>query len=182
MKEEEWLRICQERGALWSHDGHPSRPHALLRSGLHPDGFMDCKKILGDGTLRIQVATDLIELAAANGINLRDIDVVVGPATGATLLAESMAAHIAHRRGGFCRWASPEKEELEGGELIMVLKDSQHTVSEGDTALVVEDVCTTVGSVNRTITAIEKKGGTVLPVILVILNRSGLKSSGNRVI
>lgn len=36
-----WIDRFKERDALWLHDGNVRRPHALLTSGKHSDGFFN---------------------------------------------------------------------------------------------------------------------------------------------
>lgn len=48
MTQEEMVAIFNHFDAFWQYDGepHPEKPHALLKSGKHSDGFIACKNVL----------------------------------------------------------------------------------------------------------------------------------------
>ncbi|MEA2701999.1 MAG: orotate phosphoribosyltransferase [Candidatus Parcubacteria bacterium] len=168
-----WLRAYQDLGALWIHDGNPRRPHALLTSGQHSNGFFNSKLVIEDKPLLNLAAQDLVELIDGRGEILCLIDRVVGPQTGATDLAEL----IAHELG--CSWSSPAKSG-EGEERTMVFSQDEAKAIYGDSVLLCEDVITTGGSVNRAATAITGALGDLLPYVAVLVNRSGLEEVDGR--
>ena len=57
-----WTKVYQEKNALWFHDGNSKRPHALLTSGNHSNGFFNSKLVTDDNTLREEAAADLVEI------------------------------------------------------------------------------------------------------------------------
>ena len=179
---EGWITEYQRRGAYWKHDGNPKRPHALLTSGNHSNGFINNRIVIADELLLHAAASDLVELFVERNkdiLGINGIDCVVGPQAGATKLAELMSNVIGKMRGRPCRWASPAKHS-EGEARSMIFNDPQHMVQKGDICLVCEDVVTTGGSINLTIQAIIEAKGFVLPYIMALANRSGLKSVDRR--
>ena len=48
MTKEEMVAIFNHFDAFWQYDGepHPNKPHALLKSGMHSNGFIACKNVL----------------------------------------------------------------------------------------------------------------------------------------
>ena len=192
--EEGWIRLFQEKGALWIHDGNPQtlrakqssydgnpkRPHALLTSGQHSNGFFNSKPIIGDERLLNEASSDLVNylFIEREYFDIDIVDRVVGPATGATLLAKGIAQSISLRRERPCYWASPEKEG-EGPDKRMIFRDTK--VLPEERILLCEDVITTGESVALTAYAVAKAGGIVIPsYILILVNRSGRAEVGGR--
>lgn len=120
-----------------------------------------------------EAASDLLDLFLKDGGAIYGISRVVGPQTGATKLAEFVCDEIGKRRGFPCTWASPAKQG-EGEEKTMVFNDPTRKVIPGEMALIVEDVATTAGSIQKTRDAIRREGGLVYPFVLMLVNRSGL--------
>jgi orotate phosphoribosyltransferase len=54
----EWFDMLE---AGWVYGGDPTKPHAILRSKNHSDGFFDCKKVLKHGNLREILAACMIK-------------------------------------------------------------------------------------------------------------------------
>src|SRR5437016_1869736 len=76
----DWNTIFQAQGAMWIHDGKPSRPHALLTSGLHSDGFVNCSLVTQHASLLERIVQGGDGLAP----RLSDTaDWVIGSAMGA---------------------------------------------------------------------------------------------------
>ncbi|MES2225614.1 MAG: hypothetical protein V4480_02280 [Patescibacteria group bacterium] len=162
-----WIDAYRSRDAFWIHDGNPRRPHALLTSGKHSNGFFYSKPIIADRGLLSEAASDLIELLDQRGGDLGLVDCVVGPQTGATLLAELLGRELG------CSWASPAKAG-EGDDRSMIFSRNEIAQLPGNSVLPCEDVLTTGGSVMLAANAVNDAGGIVLPFILVLVNRSGL--------
>ena len=171
---EGWIREYQMKDALWMHDGNAEHPHALLTSGKHSNGFFNSRLVIPDEPLLRDAAFDLLELLGnTGGIEGREIDIVVGPQTGATKLAELISGQIPDCTGYPCHWASPAKDEQQG-QKSMVFSGEDLRLLPRRSILLCEDVLTTGGSVDLTSTAITNAGGIVLPFILTLVNRSGL--------
>jgi orotate phosphoribosyltransferase len=173
---DEWIEEYVRREAYWRHDGKKKRPHVLLTSGLHSNGFFYSKPITEDVELRGEVAHDLVDKFVTwfpDGLRL--VQRVVGPATGATKLAEQVAEDIQQRRGFDCAWASPQKVG-EGTEKKMVFADpTLGEVKLGELVWRVEDVLTTGGSLEETRKVVLAYGGSLISSVGVIVNRSGFE-------
>lgn len=168
-----WLLEYQSKGAIWIHDGNPRRPHALLTSGKHSNGFFNSRLVIPDEELLREAASDLLDLFLKNSGVIEVINRVVGPQTGATKLAEFVSDEIGRRRGFPCEWASPAKQG-EGEEKTMVFDDPKRTVLPAEMVLIVEDVATTAGSIQKTRDAVRREAGVFCPYVLMLVNRSGL--------
>lgn len=166
--EEYWWTTLKSRGAIWTHNGDPKRPHALLTSDAHSDGFVNASKVINDPILLGEICTELRALAWPNGFqDVRVLpDVVIGPAVGAITLAYEMAAQLG------CETAFTER--VDG---MMKLKRFGHLAGR---ALIFEDVLTTGGTTRETITAVEQAGLEVMPFTLCLVNRSALTELDGR--
>lgn len=156
-----WLDEFKRAGAVWLHDGTAQRPHALLTSGLHSDGFVNCTYVTQRPALVSRLLRDAQGLAPK--LPKTRIDWVIGSAFGAITFAHAVAERL-EARAGFT--------EKDGD--AMALK--RFELAPGETILVVEDVISTGGSTLKTLEGIRQAGGgkvTVLPQILCLVNRSG---------
>ena len=180
--EEDYVWIYKKLNAFWIHDGNPKHPHARLTSNRHSNGFFNSRLVIErDDVLRL-CALRLKDMYSESATHLRDVDIVVGPQTGATRLATLLAIHIGESRGYSCRFASPRKGESANHEKVMIFDDEEQTVYCRDRVLLCEDVITTGESVAGAGRAVEARGGIVLPYILSLVNRSGQKEIGGRTI
>lgn len=177
--EEEWMRVFTERGAFWLHDENPKRPHALLTSGMHSNGFFNGSKVIEDPEVLGKAMHDLFqkieqeggELPRTVGDRLKRDVVVIGSALGACDLSYELGRILQCKRG----FTEPVEED---GKKTMVLK--RFEIPADKHVLVVEDVFTTGGTTEQTIASIEKKGATVWPILGVLVNRSGKSNLGDR--
>lgn len=169
--------------ALWiydrTHETTPRRPHALLRSNLHSEGFFNSQLVIANEPMLRDAASDLIDLFVEAGGDLEQVAGVVGPQTGATKLAGYLCSEIICRAKKYCFTASPAKSGADG-KGPMVFDDKEYALVSASTILPCEDVVTTAGSVMRALEASEKAGAKALPYILVLVNRSGLKEIHGR--
>lgn len=182
--EQGWIGVYQQEDAYWAHSGKPLDPHAELTSGNHSNGFFNSRKIIPNPKtmsmsqclhferLLKQAASDLVDQFLEVGGDMATVDRVVGPQTGATLLAELISIEISRRRGKWSAWGSPKKETFSGQD-FMIFDNPKRSVQVGEHVLMCEDVVTTGGSVKRAIDGVKKHGGEVLPYLLPIVNRSG---------
>ncbi len=172
-----WEQQLERIGALWFHDGNPDRPHPLLTSGKHSSGFCNCGKLMEDPRLLSAACANLVEqLASDTYPEVLPIRRVVGPAMGAVTLAHEIALNISIRLEQQCLCAYAEKDSDDPS--VMTL--ARTTLEPGERVLVAEDVLTTGGSIERTVAAVERAGGIVVPQILVLVNRSGLSRVAGR--
>ncbi|HSE39745.1 MAG TPA: orotate phosphoribosyltransferase [Acidobacteriota bacterium] len=164
----DWKTVFEDCGAIWIHNGNPARPHALLTSGLHSDGFVNCTKVTQNPSI--------LQSAVSEGLasHLSDIktDWVIGSAFGAITLAHAVAYHLGARAG------FTEKD----GELM---KLARFEITPNEKVLVVEDTISTGGSTKKTIEGIIASGlpeENILPYIVALVNRSGSKELAGRTI
>lgn len=156
----DWRQTFQESGAIWMHDGKESRPHALLTSGLHSDGFVNCTFVTQRPALvrRIVSAPD----GLAPLLPTERVDWVIGSAFGAITLAYAVAEHLQVR-------AAFTEKDGDG------MKLARFNLAPGEKMLVVEDTISTGGSTLKTIEALRNAGaapGDILPCIVCLVNRS----------
>jgi orotate phosphoribosyltransferase len=175
----EWIEVYRKKGALWIHNGK-EQAHALLRSGRHSNGFFNSRLVIADEVMLNEAASDLVDSFIDQGGDIEQVQIVVGPQTGATKLAELIADKIASMTGRACAWASPQKVEVDGLVTGMSFTAIESMLVSGHAALMCEDVLTTGGSVERAAKAVEEVGGKVLPFTLVLVNRSGLAIVGDK--
>lgn len=180
--EEHWIKQYQIKNALWIHDGNPRRPHALLTSGKHSNGFFNSRLVIPDEVLLREAVIDLLMMFAVNGGDIGKIEGVVGPQTGATKLSEFISDQITAFTRSECFWASPAKDG--NGEFKrMVFNQEELSILPSQSILLCEDVMTTGGSIDLTSTAVISSDGIILPYVLVLVNRSGLfEVSGKKII
>jgi orotate phosphoribosyltransferase len=171
----EWEAQYGKRRSFWAHSGKPLDPHVALRSGRHSDIFFNSRPVIDDEALLDEAAHDLVSLMKLANIQIRTIDRVVGPQTGATKMSKALAAALCNHVGAPVGWASPAKHQ-DGDVLSMVFpeEDPQNTVYPCQDVFLCEDVLTTGGSVERTRAAVVAKKGNVLPYVAVLVNRSSL--------
>lgn len=181
MNQNGWIECYKEKGALWMYDGNAKRPHALLTSGKHSNGFFNSELVMEDASLLEEASFDLRNLLVWTGLNGGEVSRVVGPAMGAITLAHSLAAGIScSTHGAPCLRAYTEKDG-EGKEMKMVFRRT--TIKSGEKVLLCEDVLTTGGSVDATAQAVTEAGGIILPYVAVLVNRSGLAEvSGKKIV
>ena len=176
-----WIKQYQQKDALWFHDGNPKRPHPLLTSGMHSNGFFNSRLIISDEVLLHLAASDLTEMCPIWEIDLDEIKGVVGPQTGATKLAEFVSYQVMAYTGKPCFWMSPAKNEVDGVK-SMIFNHEELDLLPGQTVLLCEDVITTGDSVDLAADAVLRAGGFVLPAIVALVNRSGLEMVSGKTI
>ena len=176
-----WIREFSERGTIFTHDGNPRRPHALLTDELHSNGYFNSELVMEDSLLLGKIAADLVRrLERAGGIRfINQIDRVVGPAMGAIRLAHDVSRKIAERRGRSCLSAYTEPE-ITGGKKHMTFNKS--CIRPGEHVLLVDDAFTIGGSLLLTEEAVAQVGGIVLKYECVIANRSTLSHVNGKLI
>ena len=160
-KMKHWIELLRQINALWIHDNNPRRPHALLTSGKHSNGFFNGSLAICNPDLLNQLCKALIRQVDLT--RLQAPQLVVGSAMGAITIAYEIARQLDDKtQAGFTEKAGD----------LMELK--RFPIKPGHRVLVVEDVLTTGGTTKKTIDGIKKADGNILPFILVLVNRSGL--------
>ncbi len=172
----DWLAVYRAAGALFEHTGGPAQPHAALTSEQHSDSYFNSRILLAPRWLRADLVRVLVSRLATD-FDIESVDRVVGPAKGATKLAQALAKQIGSVRGRQCDWASPEPAIL-SGERRMVFTSKGWRVEAGERVLLCDDTVTTFGSVERTARSVVSCGGILLSPVLALLNRSGRAQVG----
>jgi len=163
----DWRKEFVNAGALRLHDGKAARPHALLTSGLHSDGFVNCTMVTQRPALLGRI------LREADGLGTRlptGVDWVIGSALGAVTFAYAVADRL-NARAGFT--------EKDGDGM----KLARFEIAPGEKVLVVEDVISTGGSTLKTldgIAAATQGKAEILPLIVCLVNRSGKPNLADR--
>ncbi len=135
MNQWEVLEILEREGAV-------QKGHFLLSSGLHSDTYVQCAKVLQYPHLAESLADEL-----AREFRDLEVDVVVSPALGGIIIGY-MVGLAMRKRMIFA-------ERVNGR---LVFRRGQ-ALTEGERALIVEDVITTGGSVQELMKLVEEKGG-----------------------
>lgn len=154
-----WAEHFVAAGGLWKHDGTPARPHALLTSGLHSDGFVNGSLLIQYPALLGKIVGEWAESIGNRGDDHGAPAWVCGSAFGAITIAYEMARQLG------CRAAFTEPVD---GALAL----KRFPIQGGDRVIVVEDVVTTGGSTLRTIAALEAAGAVVAPEVYILVDRS----------
>jgi len=150
LKAEEIIQKFEEAGAI-------QKGHFHLTSGVHSDTYIQCAQVM-------QYPEFMYNLCSELGKKFRgdDIDVIIGPAVGAIIMAHVMARLLGP-------WVRAIFTERENGK--MTLRRS-FIIKEGEKVLVVEDVTTTGSSVREVIDIVKSRKGRVVGVGTLI-DRSG---------
>ena len=148
-------------------DGKPE-DHFELKSGLHSDLFINSKVVLQHENLRKMIAKQLVDKYQSLSKSQYNLDwssptCVAGIPNGAKLLGEDVADIFGARKVDLVK---------KDGKIKMI-----STLEVYDTLLFVEDICTKGTALKESENA-AMKGDTscrVLPFVLAIVNRGGLK-------
>ncbi|MEK7109960.1 MAG: phosphoribosyltransferase family protein [Patescibacteria group bacterium] len=139
--------------------------HIVLTSGRHTAAYINPDKILP----HTQINSQLGKMFAEKYKN-KNIEIVIGPAYGGIIFSQWVAYHLSKLRkkeilGIFTEKTADKNQMFERGfdELV-----------KGKKVLIVEDVTATGSSVKKVIISVNKAGGKVMGVS-VIVNRDPVK-------
>jgi len=152
IKSEEVMRKFEEAGAI-------QKGHFKLTSGVHSDTYIQCAQVMQYPEFMHNLCSEL-----GKKFKGEDVDVIIGPAVGAIIMAHVMARVLGP-------WVRAIFTERENGK--MTLRRS-FEIKKGEKVLVVEDVTTTGNSVKEVINIVKGRGGKVIGVG-VLIDRSGGK-------
>lgn len=151
MTDTEILEIFQKTGALFN-------GHFILTSGLHSKQYFQCAQVLKHPQYAERLCSHL-----AQKFDHPKIDLVIAPAVGGIIVAHEVARTLGVRA---------IFAERENGRMTL---RRNFEIQKGETALVVEDVVTTGGSVKEVIQVVRDFGAE--PVAAgCIVDRSGGKA------
>ncbi|MFA5392249.1 MAG: orotate phosphoribosyltransferase [Candidatus Paceibacterota bacterium] len=134
------------------------RGHFQLTSGVHSEIYIQCAQVM-------QYPEFMDNLCSELGRKFRGeiIDVIVGPAVGAIIMAHVMARILGP-------WVRAIFTERENGRMIL---RRSFMIKEGEKVLVVEDVMTTGSSAKEVIDIVESRQGKVVGVGALIDRSEG---------
>lgn len=171
VSQDEYIRWLNIVGAYWFFDyrGDPARPHALLTSGKHSDGFVDCLKLLKYPKATTVIVEQLVrqlrispEISGAHTFDL--VDWVFGsPLAGISLAYET--GRRLNARVGFT-------EKLANGGK----SQKRFDILPHQRVLLVEELITTLQTASEqreAIRTIEDRPANFIPALGVFFNRSG---------
>jgi orotate phosphoribosyltransferase len=172
MERKEMIAIFNFFGAFWEYDGipRPEKPHALLKSGLHSNGFISCKEILQYPHLCDLFANEIVKIL--NAKEAEKIDVVVSSAYSAITLGFSVASLLRFEHNEKIEYIPVEKDEKGNPTIIRGGVDSSKRV------LVINELMTTgSGSTWETKKAVLECNGenpppTIIEPSFVLVHRS----------
>lgn len=148
MTHQEIMAILEETGAYL-------KGHFRLTSGRHSDRYFEKFKVLQHPKYAERLCAEL-----ARRFSDVEVDVVIGPAVGAIIIAYEVARHL-QARAIFA--------EREDGKMRL---RRGFEIEPGERVLIVEDVITTGGSVREVIELVESTEGSIQGVGL-LMDRSG---------
>ena len=135
--------------------------HFLLSSGRHSQFYIQCALLFRYPEITERLVKELIKnfVVAELALPKEDIDLVIGPATGAIIFSFELA-RLLKKRGIFAEREEGEMKLRRGFE-----------IRKGERVLIVEDVITTGDSTNKVIELVRREGG--IPVgVAAIVERS----------
>src|SRR5687767_2859804 len=149
MTEAEALQIFRDSGALLE-------GHFILRSGLRSRQFFQC-------ALALQEMPTVERLGAALAAKMRGLGArtVISPAMGGLVIGQEVARQLG------VRFIFVEKED---GKLAL---RRGFRIAPGERILVVEDMVTKGGRVQETIQIVQKQGGKVVGVAMIVDRSNG---------
>ena len=164
LSEADILDVLQEVGAF--HSGH-----FVYTSGLHGDAY-----VLKDAIYAYPKQTSRICREMAERFKNKDIEAVIGPAIGAAILSQWTAYHLNEMTGKEVLSVYADKD----GQGGFIIKRGYDKLIAGKTTLVVEDLTTTGGSIQKVVEACRAVGAKVAGVV-VLCNRGGVtkEQAGN---
>lgn len=128
-----------------------------------------------------QAVSDLLEKFAKKGGKVERVHGIVGHQASSARLADLLSESIVGYTRGDCFSTSSELSEVNGEKSIIFSSDGIDYLPSQKVVICV-DVLTLDGSIESTIDAIHGADGIILPFVLVLDNRSGLKEiSGKKI-
>ena len=150
MTEDEVLELLQKVGAFRA-------GHFVYVSGMHGKAYVN-KNAMYPYTHEM---SKLCKSIAQQFVG-KNVEAVVGPATGGIILSQWVAYHLSELEGREVYGTYADKD----GEGF-VIKRGYDEVIKGKNTLVVEDLVTTGGSLKKVIEAVKSVGGTVAGAVAV---------------
>lgn len=151
VEEVDYEELLEDCGALAS-------GHFRLSSGRHSDRYLQCQK-----AFQFPAKASVLGHGVAGLFNDERIDVVIGPAMGAVVLAMETGRAISQTTNPEVRVLFAERD---GGRFTL---RRGMEIPEGSKVLVVEDVITTGGSVYEVLYLVESAGASPVGIGCCVL-------------
>lgn len=158
MSEDEVLELLQKVGAFRS-------GHFVYTSGRHGDSY-----ILKDAMYAYTRETSRVCREMAERFKDAGVEAVIGPAIGAAILAQWTAYHLSELTGREVFGVYADKD----GQGGFIIKRGYDQVIKGKKTLVVEDLVTTGGSLQKVVEAARSAGADIVGAIALV-NRGDVK-------
>ena len=146
--------MTENVAAMFEKSGALLKGHFLLASGLHSPVYWEKARVL-----QYPVYTEKLCRMIADHYRKAGVQVVAGPTTPGIILSYETARQL-KVRGIFA-----EKDEAAGGR---VFRRGFH-IDPGEKVLIVDDILTTGGSVREVIHAVNKLGGSIVGIGVLVL-------------
>jgi orotate phosphoribosyltransferase len=160
--EQDIVSILKSVGAVYTDD------HFVYTSGKHGSVYINKDALYPHTTIASKVG----EMFAEKFKN-EDIDVVVAPAVGGTILSQWTAYHLSYLKRKEVLSAYTEKDKgttASASESEQIFRRGYDAIVKGKRVLVIEDLTTTGISVKKVVDAVKAIGGKV-KAVCVMVNR-----------
>ena len=158
MDESEVLDVLQKVGAFRS-------GHFVLTSGRHSDSYVN-----KDAMYAYTYELSRLCKTMAERFKDKDVEVVIGPAVAAAILAQWVAYHMTNLRKKEVYAVYADKD----GQGGFIIKRGYDQLIKGKRALVVEDLTTTGESIKKVVGAAHAAGAHVAGAVAIV-NRGEVK-------
>jgi orotate phosphoribosyltransferase len=150
MQDDKVLEILQKVGAFRS-------GHFVFVSGLHADTYVNKNAMYPYTRAMSELCRGIAEMYQG-----KNIEVVVGPATGGIILSQWVAYHLSELDGRevYSTYADKDGDNF-------VIRRGYDELMKGKQVLVVEDLVTTGGSLRKVVEAARAAGGEVAAAVAV---------------
>lgn len=137
--------------------------HFKLTSGLHSNIYINKDMIYTNSVLFNKIILSFKTILLSNILHINEKYIFTGPAIAGAILA----SHIAREMFSYSPFIYPEKIDNR-----MVFRRGYDKIIEGKAVIIIEDIITTGGSVQKVVNAIKYNGGDVA-LCACIWNRTG---------
>lgn len=159
-KNEEVVKILKKIGAVITDD------HFVYTSGKHGSVYIN-----KDALYPHTAETSRVGKLFAEKFKRENIDIVVAPAVGGTILSQWTAYHLSKLKNKEILSAYTEKDKgtlASAAESEHIFRRGYDKLVKGKKVLVIEDLTTTGMSVKKVVSAVKKLGGKVVAVCVMV--------------
>ena len=152
MDESQVLDLLQQVGAFRA-------GHFVYVSGLHGDTYVNKNAMYPYTREMSKLCQSIAEMYKD-----KNIEAVVGPATGGIILSQWVAYHLSQMSSREVYGAYADKDDDDG----FVIKRGYDDVIRGKNTLIVEDLTTTGGSIKKVVEAARSTGANVIAAVTLV--------------